>query len=455
MRRRQLGSPKIRRAYEFLLKAEADDQVFTREDLSAASGWSTTTTKANLSKKLASIITKVNGGYKVVGVSYLTEDAFSRMCPQTALLASDPQRPRLDPKVEELVIKAREAALAGVQHYNNPTALFRSGNYIVLMIIAYTSLFHAVLLRDNVDYRVFERNGNLKTVDGEPMLWDVLKCALYYRDHYTNRYGGSFLTAVMKNIDFFLPIRHKIEHRFMPEVDIEIGGHCQSMLMNFEIILVKEFTSYYSMNMSLSLALQFSTGRSVNTIAALRRLQSAEYQDIRQYISNFHNTLPDEIVGDPSFAFRVWLVPKTANDARRGDLSIEFVPVNETTADQVAALEKAIVAFKTVTKEKFIDPARDCNMWESEVVQVLKSELGDTIQFGDVQKPVTGTMVRYIVKAHKIESPSSKYYRPEKLGSRAMYSRVFVDWIVEEYKRDNLFFYKAKLVAQEATIPSE
>jgi len=449
----RIGSPKIKKAYEFLVQVDLEERIFTRSELSTASGWTETTTKANLSKKLNAIVIKVDGGFRAIGVRKLTEDAFCRMCSQNSSLANDPQRPRLEPKVEGLIIKAREAALAAVQNYNNPTAMFRTGNYIVLMTIAYTSLFHAVFLKDGVDYIAYDKNGNPKLVNGEPMLWDVVKCVEYYRENYNNKYGGNFLKAVSKNIEFFLPLRHKIEHRFMPEIDVEIGGHCQSMLLNFESIITKEFTIYYSLNMSLSLALQFSTGRSTNTVEALRRLQSAEYQDLKQQITAFHNGLPDDIIGDPAFAFRMWLVPKTANHARSADLSVEFVPINELTAERVAELEKSIIAFKTVTKEKFIDPAQECNMWENEVVRALKEILGTRIEFGEISKEINGAMIRDIVKAHKIESPSSRYYRPNKPGSRAMYGRAIVDWIADEYNKNHRFFIDAKIVAQSVDQP--
>ena len=50
-------------------------------------------------------------------------------------------RRRLSKRVHEHLTKARESALAAVAAYNNPSAHFRSGTYIVLMIIAWTALF--------------------------------------------------------------------------------------------------------------------------------------------------------------------------------------------------------------------------------------------------------------------------------------------------------------------------
>jgi hypothetical protein len=60
------------------------------------------------------------------------------------------------------------------------------------------------------------------------------------------------------------------------------------------------------------------------------------------------------------------------------------------------------------------DPAKDCTLWEAEVVSALAAKLGDSITFGTGQKPLNGSMIRDIIKAHKIPTPSRKSYRPNK-----------------------------------------
>ncbi|MFI5181189.1 MAG: DUF3644 domain-containing protein [Thermoanaerobaculia bacterium] len=42
-----------------------------------------------------------------------------------------------------LIAKAREAAIAAIRSYNDPSTQFKSETYIVLMIIAWTYLLHA------------------------------------------------------------------------------------------------------------------------------------------------------------------------------------------------------------------------------------------------------------------------------------------------------------------------
>jgi hypothetical protein len=200
----KIGSPQIRRAYRFLIEAERAGRLLTGADLEAASGWSAKTTKAYLSKKLTPFLRKEAQGLKASGVRQLTEEAFCRWFSQKASLASEPRKPLLDPRTEGLVQKARDAALAAVQHYNNPTTVFRSGNFIVLMFIAYTALFHAVFERRGVAYQELDKKTNRpKLKNGEPLLWDALRCARVYDPNPTS--------PMVANLGLLFPIRHKME----------------------------------------------------------------------------------------------------------------------------------------------------------------------------------------------------------------------------------------------------
>src|ERR1035438_10336910 len=56
--------------------------------------------------------------------------------------------------------KAREAALLAVETYNRPGASFRTAGFLVLMVVAWTALFHAIFAKRKVKpyYRQKKRN---------------------------------------------------------------------------------------------------------------------------------------------------------------------------------------------------------------------------------------------------------------------------------------------------------
>ena len=76
-----------------------------------------------------------------------------------------------------------------------------------------------------------------------------------------------------KNLDFFIGLRNKIEHRSMPELEHRIFGECQSLLFNFEDFLFQEFGTKYALNESLSLALQFSQLRDTTHVLPLMEME--------------------------------------------------------------------------------------------------------------------------------------------------------------------------------------
>ena len=57
---------------------------------------------------------------------------------------------RLSNDVRNCLEKALDSALLAVETYNKPAVKFKSGGYIVLMSIAWTSLLHAIFLKQKI-----------------------------------------------------------------------------------------------------------------------------------------------------------------------------------------------------------------------------------------------------------------------------------------------------------------
>jgi hypothetical protein len=93
----------------------------------------------------------------------------------------------LPQKVKDHLEKCRWAAIAAVESYNRPNNHFRTALYVVLIIMAWTALFHAIFHRRgrNPWYRKKPSLGGQKTryirVDGEPKHWDLAECLKQYR----------------------------------------------------------------------------------------------------------------------------------------------------------------------------------------------------------------------------------------------------------------------------------
>lgn len=222
-------------------------------------------------------------------------------------------------RAKQLARKARHAALEAVAAYNNPLASFKSGTYVVLMHVAWTALLHAIWWKQKVKpyYRKAGSN-RFERVDGRPKTWDLRECV--------RRYWGGKDDAASQNLRFFVGLRNLIEHADAPEIDLDIFGECQALLMNLETLLVAEFGDRFALNTALAFSLQFSRIRQPTSQEAMRRLLAKPANaDIKAYIEDFRSSLSTEIEGDMAYSYKVFLVPMVGSHRSRDALAVEFV----------------------------------------------------------------------------------------------------------------------------------
>jgi len=188
------------------------------------------------------------------------------------------------------------------------------------MNIAWTSLFHAIFERDKVKYYYKDPNDRRKyiRIEGEPKSWDISRCANIY-------FKGDNKNPVFCNVSFFISVRNRIEHSYAPEIDPYVFGECQSYLINYEQILVGEFGSRWALADTLIFSLQYSKVKTEEQINALKKAQSKDLLALRKYIDTFRETIDSNILSDPAYAFKVFLIPKPANKQSTADAAIEFV----------------------------------------------------------------------------------------------------------------------------------
>jgi len=236
--------------------------------------------------------------------------------------------------------KARESTVAAVDCYNRCGTKFRSGSYIVLMCIAWTSLLHAVFFKRKVKpfYRESEGSKRFKKIDGDYKAWELATCIDKYYPGQTN--------PVTENLRFLLGLRNKIEHRSMPELDNHIFGESQACLFNFEEVLFKEFGTKHCLSECLSLAIQFSRLRNDQQGKSISELHKQLRTDIKQYLETFRSSLSPEINADQQYSFKVFLIPKLANSQGQAEVAVEFVKFDPTKPEDMAQYEKMAALIK-------------------------------------------------------------------------------------------------------------
>ena len=207
----------------------------------------------------------------------------------------------INPQVRSLIEKAHNSALLAVEIYNKPLVPYRTEGFIVMMMIAWTALFHAI----------FQRKGtSIKYKEGtkEDYL-DLRKCI--------KKYEGALKKEIEANLTLLIEIRDQIVHRENPELDDSLFGFCQSCLLNLEELLVTNFGERYQLPNSLAFSLQFSKKyqpQQLETIKKYRNRHNYKILDfIEEYEKNLFGTEP-EVYKSQSYCFKVYMIPKIVKE---------------------------------------------------------------------------------------------------------------------------------------------
>ncbi len=263
-----------------------------------------------------------------------------------------------------VLAKARESALSAVRGYNDPLAGFRTEAFVVLMVIAWNSLFQAMLERDGIDYWARDSGGAQVKIDERPKAketWELALLAIAGADH----------EAVRHNLDFFIRLRNLVAHRYMPALDSAITGEAQAMLLNFENLLIKEFGEVAALGERLTVPLQLSGFRNDAGLRSLKQAQAQLPTDVMDYLCRHREEVPDDVLRSPEYALQIFFVPVTANRERAADAVVRFLSVADVTPDLEAQLRQIAV----VDKPKRVAVASGDLLRPAEIVRLVVERL--------------------------------------------------------------------------------
>lgn len=273
--------------------------------------------------------------------------------------------PRCLPKlVKESLNKALDSALLSVEIYNKPATKFKSGGYIVMMCIAWTSLLHAIFIGKKIKPIYKEKDGiHYIKIDGEYKFWELKTCVKEYFVDENN--------PMRKNLELFIPLRNKLEHKFMPELDATIFAECQAMLLNFDKIVEKEFGSNYCLREFLSFSLQlFPSARNLQMAVK----DNSESKPILNFIEKYRSSISTDVLRSGEYAFKAFLI-QVANHDSKDTLAIQFYPYDKLTEQEKNNVDRVV----TLIKEKHImhSVSNTDKMKPSTVVKKVQEALGN------------------------------------------------------------------------------
>ena len=244
---------------------------------------------------------------------------------------------------KENLEKCRAATVAAVDVYNRPGPRFRTAHFIVLIVMAWTALLHAIYYKRRIKpwYKkkgVNPQGDRYVHVDGDPKHWDLSECI--------KQYFGANNPPERKNLEFLIGLRNKIEHRHLPELDSGLYGECQAALLNLEELLTSQFGLKYALAEQLAVSLQFTRLIPSEKKKAAKELATGTTKGVKDYVEKFRGGLPSSTLNSMKYSFNVFLVPKVANKKDLADASVEFVRIDEASQEELERLERLNVLIK-------------------------------------------------------------------------------------------------------------
>ncbi len=248
-------------------------------------------------------------------------------------------RIKIAKKAKCLLEKARLSAQEAVAIYNNPLSPFKSGSYIILMHLAWTSLLLALIVQQKEKpYSKNQDSGKyIKRPEGGYQYLSLRECIEKLKD--------KIYEPVRNNLEFCIGIRNLVEHAESTALDLNIFGECQALLLNFEELLCREFGNQWALNESLAFSLQFSKLRSEKKEKAARLLHTELEPSIKKYIDAFRSSLGIDITNDNAYSFKVFLVPMVKNHHSTEALAVEWI----TDPEQIDQVYQVLVKAKHVS----------------------------------------------------------------------------------------------------------
>ncbi|MFH2056223.1 MAG: DUF3644 domain-containing protein [bacterium] len=327
-------------------------------------------------------------------------------------------------EVKSLITKAREAAILAVETYNRPTATFRSGAFVVLMVVAWTALYQAIFLKRHK--RPFYKKKNSRfyeKIDGDYRAWELKECI--------SQFHGSKNPPQKSNQLFFVGLRNKIEHRSLPQLDPVIFGECQAFLLNFEELLCGEFGNRFALKTGLVFALQFSDVLHTAQSKAMTTFSEKQFKTVKRYVDTFRSSLSDDVGKDQKYSFRVFLVPKVNNHVKSADVAVEFVRYDASRPEEMKKYEHLV----TFIKEKQVPVVNLGYLRPTQVIKEITERTGKKFSHYDHQLCFRHFHVRPKTGAEDPTFTDARYCFYDEVHKDYVYKPDWIEFLIQQLRK--------------------
>lgn len=322
------------------------------------------------------------------------------------------------PKWWHILQGSRQEAVHAVDLYNRAAAERSLEAFVVHLNLAWLYLLHAKYERNKIDYRV--KNGRrLVYVDGEPKTWGLAECLSHEFDE---------KNPVRANIEFFIRIRNKIEHRYEKILAEVVAGKAQALVLNYEESLLMWFGPAESLSASLRFPVFLCTF-TPDAITALKKAYKTLPRNVTRFVREYDASLPGQIVDDWHYDFRILLMPQSGPKSE-ADAVMRFIREDEMTDEQREARD----VVQTIVRTKEIEVQNKGKFKPSQVVRQVSEGLGLTFLMHHHVKAWQHFKVRPLTGSDNPKETDNRYCVYDDLHEDYGYTEAWVRFLVRELR---------------------
>ncbi|MFG2750041.1 DUF3644 domain-containing protein [Streptomyces xanthophaeus] len=336
-----------------------------------------------------------------------------------------PPRPRWWHTLQE----SRRQACQAIDFYNRPGEKGSYLDFVVHMHLAWQNLLHAHFEKMGIDFVHKGRDGRpLKTKDGDKKTWELQRCL---EEVYTEK------DPVRLNVEFFVGIRNKVEHRFQKSLIIATGARAHALVINYESELVARFGQGSSLSGDLRFPV-FVQSLTPEGVQEQLKLRSGLPAALKSYITRFEARLDESVKSSTRYEYRVLLTPLKGSKSE-ADLAVTFLRAEDLSDDDRQDLVERSRNGSVIIAEK----RRDVYLKDSLAPGAASAEIAKRLPFEFKQHHFTLMWKRHAVRPEN----GSRY--PDKTDSRYclfnapygnyVYTLAYVDRCVKEIQTEEKF----------------
>jgi len=151
-------------------------------------------------------------------------------------------------------------------------------------------------------------------------------------------------------------------------------------------------------------------------------------KDVLDFIDSFRNDLPDELINDPKYSFRVYLVPKATTKPTSGDVAVEFVPYDPKVPEEAEGLKR----LTALIKERQVPVANLGFLKASQVVAQVRARIEAPFNLSHHVNAWQHFEVRPGGRSDKPEKTTAKYCVYDSVHKDYVYTQEWVELLCKE-----------------------